>query len=111
MTEADGDGKEDENLRVGKSADDLDDDDGRLRNSLLSVSHALYDVSGTGLVPDLRYSGVRATKCGSHMRLERQFHAIYHTSTVHTITEGYFTAVARNFPYAPRCWAMGMRNF
>ena len=39
-------------MRVGKSAaDDL------ARNPLLSVSHAVYDVSETGLVPDLRYSG------------------------------------------------------
>ena len=67
MREADGeDRKEEENLRVGKSAGDLDDvddddddDDVRLRNSLLSLSHAVYDVSGTGLVPGLRYSGVR----------------------------------------------------
>ena len=68
MREADGeDRKEEENLRVGKSAGDLDDvddgDDVRLRNSLLSLSHAVYDVSGTGLVPGLRYSGVRTTKC------------------------------------------------
>ena len=58
--------KEDEKLRVGKSGDDLEedvedeDDDnvrGGLRDSLLSVSHAVYDVSETGLVPDLRYSG------------------------------------------------------
>ena len=42
-------------MRVGKSADDLDD--GRERDSLLSVSHEVYDVSETGLVPDLRYSG------------------------------------------------------
>ena len=63
MTEADNgeDRTGEENLRVGKSADDLDDDnddvDGCLRDSLLSVSHAVFDVSGTGLVPDLRYSG------------------------------------------------------
>ena len=68
MREADDgeDRKEEENLRVGKSAGDLDDDDDddvRLRNSLLSLSHAVYDVSGTGLVPGLRYSGVRTTKC------------------------------------------------
>ena len=68
MREADGeDRKEDENGRVGKSAGDLDedddDDDVRLRDSLLSLSHAVYDVSGIGLVPGLRYSGVRATKC------------------------------------------------
>ena len=45
----------DENLRVGKSAaNDLDD---VRRDSLLSVSHEVYDVSETGLVPDLRYSG------------------------------------------------------
>ena len=47
----------DENLRVGKSAADDLDDVGRARDSLLSISHAVYDVSETGLVPDLRYSG------------------------------------------------------
>ena len=42
-------------MRVGKSAaNDLDD---VRRDSLLSVSHEVYDVSETGLVPDLRYSG------------------------------------------------------
>ena len=45
-------------MRVGKSAvDDLDDDVRLGRDSLLSVSHAVYDMSETGLVPDLRYSG------------------------------------------------------
>ena len=44
-------------MRVGKSAADDLDDVGRARDSLLSISHAVYDVSETGLVPDLRYSG------------------------------------------------------
>ena len=44
-------------MRVGKSAADDLDDVRRARDSLLSVSHEVYDVSETGLVPDLRYSG------------------------------------------------------
>ena len=44
-------------MRVGKRAADDLDDVSRARDSLLSISHAVYDVSETGLVPDLRYSG------------------------------------------------------
>ena len=60
MTKSGEDKKHSENEweKVGKRADD---DGTYTHNSLLSMTHSVYDVSGVGLVPDLRYSGEGAT--------------------------------------------------
>ena len=51
------DEKHSKNFRMGKH----EDDGAYIQNSILSMSHSVYDVSDVGLVPDLRYSGEGAT--------------------------------------------------